>query len=102
MGNDMVGIVHPSKIYGAMAVGRPILALAPRRSHVGEIVTAHDVGFQIEHGDIAGAERALRFMVDSSAERLAQIGRRAHAVVKAHYARGTLCSRFCDVVEAAD
>ena len=27
MGSEMVGIVHPCKVYGAMAVARPILLL---------------------------------------------------------------------------
>jgi hypothetical protein len=85
-----------------MAAGRPILALAPRRSHIGEIVATHDLGFQIEHGDVAGAEHALRTLVDSSAEQRAQMGLRAHAAVKMHYARSTLCGRFCDVLEAGE
>lgn len=101
MGNDMVGIVHPSKIYGAMAVGRPILALGPRRSHIAEIVSRHDIGFQIEHGDVAGAERALRVLADSPAETRAAMGRRAHAAVQTQYARGKSCGRFCDLLEAS-
>jgi len=27
MGNDMVGVVHPCKVYGAMAVARPVQVL---------------------------------------------------------------------------
>ena len=33
MGNEMVGIVHPCKVYGAMAVGRPLLLVGPRPCH---------------------------------------------------------------------
>jgi glycosyltransferase involved in cell wall biosynthesis len=101
MGNDMVGIVHPSKIYGAMAVGRPVLVLGPKRSHLGELVDAHGMGLQVEHGDIAAAERALRELAGLPADQLAAMGRRGRLAVDTHYARATVCRRFGDVLEAA-
>src|SRR5204863_7909491 len=33
LGLDMVGIIHPCKIYGAMAVAKPTLSFGPRPSH---------------------------------------------------------------------
>ena len=33
MGSEMVGIVHPCKVYGAMAVARPVLVLGPAECH---------------------------------------------------------------------
>jgi hypothetical protein len=38
MGDDVVGIVHPCKVYGAMAVARPVLFVGPARSHVGDLL----------------------------------------------------------------
>ena len=99
MGNDMVGIVHPSKIYGAMAVGRPLLVLGPKRSHVGELVDAHGIGLQVEHGDVAGVEAALRTMAEMEPAQREAFGRRARAAVDAHYARAEVCARFADVLE---
>ena len=40
MGDAMVGLVHPCKIYNIMAVGAPVLYIGPRLSHVAEIVSA--------------------------------------------------------------
>ncbi len=57
MGSNMVGIVHPCKVYGAMAAARPVLYLGPRRSHVGELVARFDLGWQVEHGDVAAPLR---------------------------------------------
>jgi colanic acid biosynthesis glycosyl transferase WcaI len=99
MGNEMVGIVHPCKIYGAMAVGRPVLALGPKRSHLAEIVHEHDLGFQIEHGDVDGAEQVLRSLLAMPAEQLSAMGQRARAAVDAQYAQSALCGRFCDLLE---
>ena len=38
LGPSGVGIVHPCKIYGAMQVGRPILAVGPRPSHISDLL----------------------------------------------------------------
>jgi glycosyltransferase involved in cell wall biosynthesis len=100
MGNEMVGIVHPCKIYGAMAAGRPVLVLGPRRSHLGEIVHEHEIGFQIEHGDVEGAERVLRAMLAMAPETLETMGQRARAAVNAQYSKSMLCGRFCDLLES--
>src|SRR2546426_11939478 len=34
MGEEVVGIVHPCKVYGAMAVARPVILLGPTDSHI--------------------------------------------------------------------
>lgn len=59
MGNDMVGIVHPCKIYGAMATGRPILAFTPQRSHVASLLEVAKCGQRVDHGDVDGAVEFL-------------------------------------------
>lgn len=99
VGEPMVGIVHPSKVYGALAVGRPILLVGPRESHVGELLSHHDVGWQVDHGDVEGAERILRAIADMPQERLAAMGGRARALVASRLSKAELCGRFCDVLE---
>ena len=60
VGNDVVGICHPCKIYGSMAVSRPILCLGPRPSHATEIVDGENIGWTVEHGDVDRAESLIR------------------------------------------
>ena len=55
LGDGMVGIIHPCKIYGAMTAGRPILFLGPRPSHVSDLLDAHHLGLHVAHGDVDGA-----------------------------------------------
>ena len=64
IGNDVVGIVHPCKVYGAMAVSRPILLLGPKHNHVSDLVERHKIGWHVEHGDEDGAQRALEQMLN--------------------------------------
>lgn len=99
VGDQIPGIVHPSKVYGAMAVARPILHVGPRESHVADLLDAHDVGWHISHGDVDGAERILREIATASPEDLREKGRRARSLIEAMGGKATACSRVCDVLE---
>ena len=46
LGDGVVGIVHPCKVYGAMAVARPLLYVGPRPSHVSDLLDHDDIGWQ--------------------------------------------------------
>lgn len=99
VGDAVVGIVHPSKVYGALAVARPVLLLGPERCHVGELVGEYDIGWRVSHGDVDGAEQVLRRIARTSAAELAAKGARAKALVSSRLNKAELCGRFCDVIE---
>lgn len=42
LGDNMGGIVHPCKIYGALSIGRPVLTLGPRESYLSDILNLGD------------------------------------------------------------
>ncbi len=100
MGDAMVGIVHPCKIYGAMAVARPVLLLGPTRSHAGEILERADCGWQMDHGRTDIAVAALREIAAASEEHLAAMGQRACADQQAHYTDAGLRGQFADTLES--
>jgi colanic acid biosynthesis glycosyl transferase WcaI len=95
----MVGIVHPSKVYGAMAVARPILYLGPRPSHVSRLIETFGIGWHVSHGDIEGAVRTLRAIADSSAADRQAMGDRARAAIEHEFSPSTLCARWCTAAE---
>lgn len=99
VGDSVVGIVHPSKVYGALAVARPVLLLGPEQSHVGELVGEYDIGWRVSHGDVDGAEQVLRRIARTSAAELAAKGARGKALVSSRLSKAELCGRFCDVIE---
>jgi hypothetical protein len=99
VGDAIVGIVHPSKVYGALAVARPVLLLGPEESHVGELIREQGIGWRVSHGDVDGAERMLRLIARTPAAELAAMGARARALVAGRLSKAELCGRFCDVVE---
>lgn len=101
VGDESVGISHPCKIYGAMAVGRPILLFGPERCHATEIMNGSAIGWRVAHNDIEAAVAALRAIGAAPRERLAEMGRGARELVRARYTAETLRARLCDQLEAA-
>jgi colanic acid biosynthesis glycosyl transferase WcaI len=99
MGTAMVGCVHPSKIYGAMAVGRPILALGPRESHLGDLVDRHQIGWRLEATDTTAAIAALQAFLSASPDTLQAMGERARHAIASEFARSSLLPRFCSYLE---
>lgn len=109
VGNESVGTIHPCKIYGAMAVARPIVLLAPDPCHVSDLVKGErgqeaephpaPIGWMIPHGDTARAEAVIREIIDASPETLSAMGDRARRVVESSLSKSTLCGAFCDVLE---
>jgi glycosyltransferase involved in cell wall biosynthesis len=99
MGDEVVGIVHPCKIYGAMAVGRPILFFGPQRSHGGEIVSGHLIGWTVPHGDVDGAVHAIVAAAKMDPAALARLGASAAEAVATEFSPARLRGRVCDVIE---
>ncbi len=99
IGDGVVGIVHPCKVYGAMAVSRPILFLGPSPSHVSDLIDGHQIGRQVEHGDVDGCVAAIRALRTSTQAERDAMGRRAKEVIDEELSKRVLCGRFGDIVE---
>jgi glycosyltransferase involved in cell wall biosynthesis len=99
LGENMIGIIHPCKIYGAMAAGRPILFLGPRPSHISDLLDNHPIGQQISHGDVAAAVAAIRRFREMSPAELRSMGQTAQDVLEQSLSQSLLCSQFCDFTE---
>jgi len=99
VGPGVVGIVHPCKVYGAMAVSRPILLLGPNPCHVSDLIDQHKIGWHIAHGDVDGAERVIKQIVATPREELDAMGRRAAEVIRTQLSKNILQTKFCDVLQ---
>ena len=99
VGDSIPGIVHPSKVYGAMAVGRPILLIGPAENHVADILARADIGWHVGHGDVDATVRVLKEIAAIDAARHHQMGRLARATIDSGGGKAGACSRVCDVLE---
>jgi glycosyltransferase involved in cell wall biosynthesis len=99
LGENMVGIIHPCKVYGAMTVARPVLFLGPRPSHVSDLLEQHEFGVRVAHGDVDGAVRAIQILRDMPAEKRQQMGHAGQQALGASLSQQILCGKLCDELE---
>lgn len=100
LADEAVGLVHPCKLYGAMAVGRPVIALASAESYVGEIVPGRDIGWRVSHGDVDGLIAVLREVSDAGNAQLRTMGQAARNVALHTFRRDRALAAVCDVLES--
>lgn len=98
MGRDMMGLVHPSKCYGAMALGRPLLLLGPAECHFGRLVRETGLGWQVEHGDVAGLVSVLREALRDP-EAIRRRGEISRQTLATRFSREKGLERFCRSLE---
>ncbi|MDQ6612982.1 MAG: glycosyltransferase family 4 protein [Gemmatimonadota bacterium] len=99
IGDGVVGMVHPCKVYGAMAVARPILLFGPPENHVADLLASEGIGWHVAHGDVAGAVATLKKIHGLPAEELQAMGLRAQQIVSSRLGRAALTNALCDVFE---
>jgi len=102
MGDAMIGIVHPCKVYGAMAVSRPILAIAPDSSYISEIMEKVTIGFRLRHGDVSGVAQSILTLVNMEEKERSHLGENAARLIQDQYNQTTQRNRLVDIIELAD
>ena len=93
------GLLVPSKLYGIMAVGKPVLYYGATDGDVPALVKRHELGWVIEQGDAAGLARALREAAADPQLR-ARLGANARRAFEVHYDRPLATARYIRLFEA--
>ena len=93
------GTVVPSKIYGILAAGKPIAALAELESEAARVVTTHRCGWHGPPGDRGSLIQMIR-AASRSPEQLQAMGARARAAAEREYARGIQTRKFRGLLES--
>lgn len=92
------GVVVPSKLYGILAAGRPVLAVAPEESDVARIIRRAACGVVANPDDPASVVGVVRRLL-ADREKLAEMGARARAVA-AEYERQKHLEFFARAIES--
>jgi glycosyltransferase involved in cell wall biosynthesis len=95
-----LGSVVPSKIYGLLAAGRPVIFIGPAESTVATIIQRFKCGWQIDNGDDEGLVSLLKILV-SQPGRLQTAGKAARSAFEAHYDLPVGVARICTLVGAS-
>lgn len=81
---ECCGSVVPSKVYGLLAAGRPILFVGPRNATPARIIEKFHCGWHIRCGDVSGLTQLLLRLAVSPDE-VALAGRHARQALLEHF-----------------
>ncbi len=97
--SETVGCVVPSKIYGIMAAGRPLLYIGPGGSTPAEHIRRFSCGWHIPPGDINGLEQLL-LDLNQNRNLIAEAGVRARDKFVQSFDRPIGVARILQLIEA--
>jgi colanic acid biosynthesis glycosyl transferase WcaI len=90
---QLEGLVVPSKLYGILAAGRPVVFVGDSDGELARLVRENQVGLSVASGDGPGLAGALRTLRDFPAQR-ARMGERARALFEERYTLHRALSRW--------
>jgi glycosyltransferase involved in cell wall biosynthesis len=89
----------PSKFYGVLASGSPLIAVAPEACELAQLAREHGLGLVVPPGDPAALAAAIERLASQPAE-LFEMGRRARRLAERQFDRRTVTARFADVLNS--
>jgi glycosyltransferase involved in cell wall biosynthesis len=96
---ELEGLSFPSKLYGILAAGRPVVFVGAEDGAVGQFVRRENVGFVVKPGEDAELADVLMRLRDDESLRLG-MGRRARRVFEAQFDFPIAAKRFGEVLKS--
>lgn len=97
---QLEGLIVPSKIYGVMAVGRPVIYIGDPSSDLGRMVVDHQCGVAVRPGDAARLAQTIRHLADAPGEAEA-MGRRGRALFESRFAPALALAQWEEILRSA-
>jgi glycosyltransferase involved in cell wall biosynthesis len=94
------GLVSPSKLYGVLAAGRPLIFVGDRDGEVGRVVENAGCGMSVSVGDSCGLAGSLQYLRNADEVRT-EMGIRARALACEKYTLERATNRWIDVLRGA-
>ncbi len=98
LARGLAGFVVPSRLYGILAAGRPVIAAADPESETAELVARVGCGVVVPPGDPLALARAIRAAHDGELD-LGEMGRRAREFAETEGDRPIAIARYDAVLE---
>lgn len=94
------GSVVPSKVYGILAAGRPLLFIGPAAATPARIVRRHGCGWHVAAGDVKGVTQLLQHLAENR-HLVREAGQRARQALLQFYDLPQSVDRIGDILGAA-
>jgi colanic acid biosynthesis glycosyl transferase WcaI len=90
---DWSGVVVPSKFFGSLAAGRPVLFAGPEDCCVARWIREHRVGWVLNSFSLEEVEFRLRYLAENP-ERLRELQTHCFSVYESYFSRDTMIASW--------
>jgi len=95
--DGLEGMAVPSKIYGILAAGVPVIALVPSQSEIGLVVMEERCGYVIDPNDIGGLQEAINELKNNEQLRH-QMGVNSRKAFENKYTTSVIAERYKSLI----
>jgi len=96
---DWTGIVVPSKFFGSLAIGRPVIFSGSRKSSIARWIEEHGVGWVLDASSLESVAADLRRLASAPGE-LGEMQARCHRVYRERFSREAVIGRWDEEIKA--
>ncbi len=90
---EWTGAIVPSKSFGALAVGRPLLYCGDRRSAVAQWIEKYDIGWVLTQGNASAVATSITLLTNNP-EATRQMNERCQRAYRKHFSREVTLDRW--------
>ena len=98
MDQAITGCLAPSKLYGILASGSPVLAIVPKGNAVWQLVEKEQLGWTVEPGDANGIVHAILAAQAMTKDELMAMGQRGRVLAENSFDKKICCEAFEEVL----
>jgi hypothetical protein len=100
MGDGQVGYTHPNKIYGAMFLGKPILYIGPKESHISDILNKTKGNISVQHGEVEKLVNELVAFSRLDSVQIIQTGEENKRYAQKYFSPDILIGKMVECIES--
>jgi glycosyltransferase involved in cell wall biosynthesis len=97
----MEGLVAPSKLYSALAAGRPIVSICPKNSYLNDVFDRAQCGITVRNGDSQGLAAYLD-QLSQNPQLTAELGRSGREYCRKHYTSEKIAKDYLNLFQSLE
>lgn len=97
LAEGVTGLAVPSKTYGYMMAGRPVIAIMDKESDIAEDLTSHKAGYAMEVGEVDKFVCAIKDLLNNKAKQL-QMGENCRSLYLKKYTKEKCTKQYVDMM----
>jgi glycosyltransferase involved in cell wall biosynthesis len=97
----MEGLVAPSKLYSALASGRPIVSICPENSYLNDIFDRANCGITVRNGDSQGLAKYL-YRLSQNPQLTQELGRSGREYCRKNYTSAKITQDYLNLFQSLE